>query len=210
MTKVLIVDDHAVVREGLKQIISRTPDITVADEATNGAEALEKVLKKRYDVVVLDISMPDRSGLDVLKEIKTHKPELAVLMLTVHPEEQYAVRTLRAGASGYLTKKSAPKELVDAIRQVSTGGRYITSSLAEKWAFALGNDSEKPPHEALSDREYQVMCMIASGKTHKEMAQEMFLSPKTISTYRSRILLKMGMKTDADLARYAARHGLIE
>lgn len=210
MTRILIVDDHAVVREGLKEIVSRTRDMVVADEAANGAEALEKVLKKNYDVVVLDISMPDKSGLDVLKEIKNRKPKLAVLMLTVHPEGQYAVRSLRAGASGYLTKKSAPGELVEAIRKVSSGGRYVTSSLAETWAFGLAADSEKPPHETLSDREYEVMCKLASGKTAKEIAEEMFLSPITISTYRSRIMEKMGMKNNVELALYAIRNELID
>lgn len=210
MTRILVVDDHEVVREGLKQIISRSRDMVVADEAGNGAEALEKVQRKNYDVVVLDISMPDRSGLDVLKEIKSQKPELAVLMLTVHPEGQYAVRTLRAGASGYLTKKSVSKELVEAIRKVSSGGRYITASLAERLAFGLGSDSEKPLHETLSDREYEVMCKLASGKTVKEIAEELSLSPLTVSTHRSRIMEKMGMKNNVELALYAIRNELID
>ncbi len=210
MIKILIADDHAIVREGLKQILAETSDMVVADEACNGQEVISKVRKGKFDVVMLDISMPGRSGLDILKQLKSLKPELPVLILSVHPEDQYAVRVLRAGASGYLTKESTPDELIKAIRRVSLGRKYITSSLAEKLAFDLEIDTEKPIHKKLSDREYEVMCMIASGKTLKKIAEELFLSVKTISTYRSRILEKMKMKKNAELTYYAIKHELID
>jgi len=199
-----------VVREGLKQILSETPDIVVAGEASTAQEVLNEVWENDYDVVLLDISMPGRNGLDILKELKSVKPDVHVLVLSVHPEEQYAVRMLRAGASGYLTKESAPDELIAAIRKVSLGGKYVRSSLAERLAFNLGVDAEKPPHERLSDREYQVMCMIASGKTVNEIAGEILLSVKTISTYRSRMLKKMDMKNSAELIHYAIKHRLVD
>ena len=205
-----MVDDHAIVRQGMKQILSDSTDMVVADEASTGQEAIEKVRKKNYDVVVLDISMPDGSGLQILKELKSVKPKISVLILSIHPEEEYAVRSLREGASGYLTKASAPNELIAAIREVSQGRKYVTSSLAEKLAHELSRDYEKSPHERLSDRELEVLCMIASGKHIKEIAKEMHLSPYTVRTYRSRILQKMGVKTNVDLTRYAMKHGLIE
>lgn len=210
MIKILIADDHPVVRQGLKDIIKETPDMMVGDEASNGQETLEKVRKSDFDIVLLDISMPGRSGLDILKELKSEKPELSVLILSMHPEEQYAVRALKAGASGYLTKESAPDELIAAIRKASKGRKYITSSLAEKLAFYLEIENERPLHEALSDREYEVMRMIASGKTITEIAGKLFLSVKTISTYRSRILEKMGMKSNAELTHYALKNRLVE
>jgi two-component system invasion response regulator UvrY len=208
--KILIADDHTIVREGLKQIVLETPDMVVADEAITGHEVLDKALKNDYDVVVLDITMPGISGLDVLKQMKKQKPKLSILVLTMHPEEQYAVRALKSGASGYLTKESASEELIHAIRQISSGRKYITSSLAEKLAFGIEKDAEKPLHETLSDREYQVFCMIASGKTVKEISESLFLSAKTVSTYRARILEKMNMKNNAELTRYAIKHGLVE
>jgi len=171
---------------------------------------LNKALKDDYDVVILDITMPGINGLDVLKQIKAQKPKLPILMLSVHPEEQYAVRTLKAGASGYLTKESAPDELIAAIRKVSVGKKYVSSSLAEKLALDLEIDHEKPLHETLSDREYQVMCMIASGKMLNEVADEPYLSVKTVSTYRTRILEKMNMKSNIELTHYAIKHGLVE
>ncbi len=209
MIRLLIADDHAVVRKGMKQILADTRDIVVADEAGNGREALEKIRKNDYDMVLLDISMPGRDGLEVLKELKNLKPKLPVLMLSMYPEEQYAVRSLRSGASGYLTKDSAPDELISAIRKVSAGGKYVSASLAEKLALKLGADLEKPFHETLSDREYQVMCMIASGKTVKEIGEELSLSVKTVSTYRARILMKMRLKSNADLTRYAIDNKLV-
>ena len=184
--------------------------MVVAGEASTSQEVLNEVWGKDYDVVLLDISMPGRDGLDILKELKSVKPEVHVLVLSVHPEEQYAVRVLRAGASGYLTKESAPDELIAAIRKVSMGGKYVRSSLAERLAFDLGIDGEKAPHERLSDREYQVMCMIASGKTGNEIAGELLLSAKTISTYRSHILGKMDMNSSAELIHYAIKHRLVD
>ena len=210
MIKILIADDHAIVREGLKQIVAETADIIVADEATSGHEALEKVWDNEYDVVILDISMPGRDGVDILKQLRGHKPHLPILVLSMHPEEQYAVRVLKAGAAGYLTKESAPDELITAIRRVSTGRKYVSSSLAEKLAFDLEHDAKKPRHEILSDREYQVMCMIASGKRVQEIAEELCLSVKTVSTYRARILEKMKMTNNAELMRYAMKHELVE
>jgi len=210
MLKILIADDHAIVRQGLKQILADIPDQAIIDEAANGNEVLSKVRKNTYDVLILDISMPGLSGLDVLKQLKIERPDLNVLMLSMHPEEQYAIRALKAGAAGYLTKESAPEELVAAIKKVSMGRKYVTASLAEKLAFDLGERSERPPHEYLSDREFQVLRLIASGKTVKEIAEDMFLSIKTISTYRSRILEKMNMKTNAELTHYAIKNGLID
>ncbi|MEE9120417.1 MAG: response regulator transcription factor [Syntrophobacteria bacterium] len=210
MIEILIADDHAIVREGLKQIVADTSDMIVIDEASDGHEVLALLSKNNYDVVVLDMAMPGLTGLDVLKQIKRETPKLPVLILSVHPEEQYAVRALKAGASGYLTKESAPDELITAIRKVSMGGKYITSFLAEKLAFELEVDTEKPPHKTLSDREFQVMCMIAKGRTIKNIAEELFLSPKTVSTYRSRILEKMKMKSNEELTHYAINNHLID
>ncbi len=209
MIKVLIADDHTLVRKGLKQILLDTKDIERADEAKDGKETIAKVSKKDYDLVLLDISLPGRSGIDVLKQIKISKPGLPVLILSMHPEEQYAVRSLKAGAAGYLTKESAPNELIDAIRKIASGGKYITTSLAEKLADEIGHDLEKPLHENLSDREYQVMCLIASGKTVKQIADDLNLSVKTISTHRARILRKMNMENNAQLTHYAIKNGLV-
>ena len=210
MIKLIIADDHPIVREGLKQIIADSLHFTVSDEAGNGPELLDKVRKEDFDVIILDLKMPGMDGLDVLKQLKIEKPRIPVIILTVHPEAQYALRILRAGASGYLTKESVSAELITAIRKVHRGGKYISPSLAEKIAFALDTDSEKMLHETLSDREYQVMYMIASGKTVTEIAEELNLSVKTISTYRARILEKMNMKTNAELTRYAFQNSLIE
>jgi two-component system, NarL family, invasion response regulator UvrY len=209
MIKILVADDHPIVRQGLKQILSEYPDMTVADEAGNGKEVLSKVAKKDYDIVLLDISMPGRNGLDILKELKTKKPKLPVLVLSIYPEDQYAVRVLKLGASGYLTKESVPEELVAAIRKVARGRKYVSNYLAEKLASDLEINAEKPLHENLSDREYQVMFMIASGKRLKEISEELSLSIKTISTYRSRIMDKMKMKNNAELIRYALQNSLV-
>ncbi|MGB8952166.1 MAG: response regulator transcription factor [Candidatus Aminicenantales bacterium] len=210
MIKILIADDHAIVREGLKQILAEVPNWVVAAEAGCGHEVAEKLKKGHFDIVMLDISMPDKSGLDVLKEIKKKLPKLPVLILSVHPEEQYAIRVLKSGASGYLTKDSAPEELIKAIRIALQGRKYVSPSLAERLALDLDRDIDKPPHETLSDREYQVLCLLARGKPVKQIAKELFLSIKTISTYRTRILEKMGMKTTADLIQYAIKNSLIE
>jgi DNA-binding NarL/FixJ family response regulator len=207
--KILIADDHPIVRAGFKQVISDMPDMLVADEAGNGQEVLNLIGKKDYDLVLLDISMPGRSGLEILKDLKSEKPKLPVLILSIYPEEQYAIRALRAGASGYMTKASAPNELILAIRKISEGGKYISASLAEKLAYYLDGDAAKPPHETLSDREYQVMLMIASGKTVTEIANELCLSVKTISTYRTHILEKMKMKNNAEITLYAVQNKLV-
>ncbi len=209
MIKILVADDHTIVREGLKQIVGEVDDMAVADEAGNGQEALSKIREGEYDVVLLDISMPGRSGLEILKDIRAERPKLPVLILSMHSEEQYAIRALRAGASGYLTKASAPDELIGAIRKVSRGRKYVTASLAEKLALELDADTRKPPHETLSDREYQVMLMLAAGKSVTEIADELCLSVKTISTYRSRILEKMNMKKNAELTLYAVQNHLV-
>ena len=210
MIKILIADDHPIVRQGLKQILSEEPDIEVVGEAQNSQEVLELVRKQHWDIVILDITMPGRGGLDVLKELKHERPKLPVLMLSVHPEDQYAVRALKAHASGYLTKDSAPEELVKAIRKILRGGKYISSTLAEKLAFDLETETDKPLHETLSDRESQVMLMIASGKTISQIAEELSLSVKTIGTYRTRILEKMKLKTNAELTHYVFKNKLIE
>jgi two-component system invasion response regulator UvrY len=203
-------DDHAIVREGLKHIIAKTDDMTVAGEADNGQQLLDKVREQRFDVLLLDIGMPGRNGLEVLKQIKTDLPRLPVLVLTIYPEEQYALRVLRAGASGYLTKESAPERLVEAIRKVSAGGRYVSPTLAERLAVEAAGDISKPLHESLSDREYQVFCMIALGKTASEIADELSLSVKTISTHRARLLQKMQMKNNSELTHYAMQNHLVD
>lgn len=210
MLKILIADDHPVVRRGLKQIIADTPDMVVGDEATNGWEVLSKARAGDCDVVLLDIAMPGKDGLDVLTQLKYEKPRLPILMLSTYPEEQFAIRALRAGASGYLTKDSAPDELVGAIRKVSAGGKYVSPSLAEKLALDLQRSGKQLPHETLSDQEYRVMCLIASGKTVSEIARELSLSVKTISTYRSRLLKKMGMRSNAELTHYAMSRRLVD
>ena len=209
MIHALIADDHTIVREGLKQILSETTDITVADVASTGQEVIEKVRANSYDVVLLDISMPGKTGLEVLKQIKTEHPDVPVLILTMYPEAQYAIRALKAGASGYLIKESTPDELVKAVRTVSEGRRYVSTSLAERLAFDLTGDSDRLAHELLSDREYQVMCRIASGRTVSQIAEELSLSVKTISTYRSRLLEKLSLKNNAELTHYAIQNQLI-
>ncbi len=206
---VLIADDHAIVREGLKQIISGSGNISVAGEAENAQQAIQKVRAGGFDVLLLDISMPDRNGIDVLKQVKKEFPALPVLMLTMHREDQYAIRAIKAGASGYLTKQSAPAELVNALHEVAAGRKYITPSLAEEMANLIGDDPAKPLHETLSDREYQTLVMIASGKTVTEIAVELSLSVKTISMYRARLLQKMRLRHNAELTHYALRHKLV-
>lgn len=208
MINVLIADDHAIVRDGLKQIFKETSDIVVTGEAANGAEVIEKISKNRYDVVVLDISMPGRGGLDVIKHIKTHYPAIPVLVLSMYSEDQYAVRVLKAGASGYLTKETASEQLIMAVRKISEGRKYISADLAEKLASSLDENRQKAVHEKLSDREFQVLQLIGSGMTVGQIAEELSLSVKTISTNRARILKKMNMKNNAELICYAIRHGL--
>jgi DNA-binding NarL/FixJ family response regulator len=209
MIKVLIADDHNMVRKGLKQLLEETNDIIPVGEACNGNEVIDFVFKVDYDVLLLDITMPGMSSLDVMKQLRSTRPELKVLVLSMHPEEQYAVRFIRAGASGYLTKDHAPEELIEAIRKVAEGRKYISPSLAERLAKVLETGTEKPVHEYLSDREFQILCLIAVGKAPMEIADELSLSVKTISTYRARILRKMDMKTNAELMFYAIHNQLV-
>jgi DNA-binding NarL/FixJ family response regulator len=210
MIKVLLVDDHTIVREGLKQILADSQTITVVGEAASGQEALSRLGKEKFDVVVLDISLEDRSGLDVLKQAKSYWPELPILILTMHREDEYAVRSLRAGAAGYVTKKSAPKELVAAIEKVAGGGRYVSPALAERLVFALEPGRAGAPHESLSDREFQVFSLLVAGNRITDIAAQLCLSVKTVSTHRSKILEKMKMRSTADLVRYAVENRLIK
>jgi DNA-binding NarL/FixJ family response regulator len=208
--KVFIADDHQIVREGLKQILSATSDILVVAEASNGKEVLKKARIIDFNVLVLDISMPGKSGLEVLKDLKNEKSEVIILILSIHPEERFALRLLKAGASGYLTKESAADELVQAIRIVASGKRYITKALAEKLAFDLIEDRDKPLHEQLSQREFQVMVKLGQGKTLTNIATDLFISIKTVSTYRSRILEKLKMTSNAEIIRYCIDHRLVD
>lgn len=208
--RVFIADDHAIVRAGLKQILADSPDMTVAGEAENGLDAIKLFRKTKCHVMLLDISMPDKSGIDVLKQVKKENPDLAVLMLSMHREDQYAIRSLKAGASGYLTKQSAPKELVTAIRQVAAGQKYVSAALAQELATLVGEDHAVPLHNTLSDREYQTLTMIASGKTVSAIAEELSLSVKTVSEYRARLLVKMKLKNSAELTHYAIKNHLVE
>ncbi len=209
MIRVLIADDHAVVRAGVKQILADTADIQVVAEANNGQEAIGLARKGICDVVLLDLSMPGRGGLETLKELKDEMPRLPVLILTMHPEDQYAIRTIRAGASGYLTKQGVPDELITAIRTVSAGKRYITPAVAEKLADEVKHDADQPLHAILSNREYQILILIAQGKTVSQIGLELNLSVKTISTYRARVLEKMEMRSNAELTHYAFQQQLV-
>ena len=208
MIRILIADDHAVVRKGVRHILLELPDKVVAHEAADSTEVMKRVKKDDYDIVLLDIAMPGKDGLETLKEIKSERPKLPVLILSMFPEEQFALRALKSGASGYLTKESIPEELIRAIQKIIKGGKYISESFSDELLVSMGRDVEQLPHEALSDREYQVMLMIASGKTRKEIAEKLFLSVKTVSTYRTRILEKMELKTNADLTNYVNQHNL--
>jgi DNA-binding NarL/FixJ family response regulator len=207
--RLLVADDHAVVRSGIRHVIQETGDIVVADEAASGAEVLEKAAKGAFEVILLDISMPGRGGLDVLKELRLRNTGAAVLVLSIYPEEQYAVRALRSGAAGYLTKESAPEELIAAIRKVASGGKYVSAAMAERLATTLATPASGLLHEQLSDREYQIMCMMASGKTQTQIAEELSLSVKTIGTYRARILAKTGLRSNAEITRYALENKLV-
>lgn len=208
MIKVLIADDHAVVRNGLKQIVHELTGMHIAGEACNGQEVLEMVRNEHWDVLVLDLSMPVRGGLEVLHDVKLMAPALPVLILSMYPESQYGIRALRAGASGYMNKECALDELVMAIEKVVAGGKYITPMLAERLAYELSGTLRKEPHELLSDREYDVMCMIGAGKSPDQIARELSLSIKTISTYRARVLQKLNLKNNAELIRYVLEHNL--
>ena len=206
--KILIADDHPIVREGMKQIIAKASDMTIGGEALNGQETLARIEAEEFDAVVLDINMPGRDGLEILKEIRKSRPTLPVLLLSMYSEDQVAVRALKAGASGFLNKESAPRELVQALRKIIGGGKYVSEALAEKLALGLDANLKAAEHEELSDREFQVLKMIASGKEVGEIAEELFISVKTVRTYRDRIMEKMNLKNDVELARYAIKNNL--
>jgi two-component system, NarL family, invasion response regulator UvrY len=209
MIRVMIADDHPVVRKGVRQILCETEDIVVVAEATSGSEVLGHMESDPCDIVLLDLTMPDSDGLDLLKTLRRQWPRTPILVLTMHSGDEFAVRTLRAGASGFLTKESAPGELIGAIRRIVSGGRYISTEVAERIAVHLGPRAERLPHERLSDREYQVLQLIASGKSTREMAELLSLSGKTVGTYRARILEKMNFNSTAELVAYAVRHRLL-
>lgn len=209
ITKILIADSHAIVREGLKQILAEIPNMLVAGEASNAQELLQKIRTDSWDVLVMDISLPDKNGLDLLKQIKIEFPKLPILILSTQAEESYALRILKVGASGYLDKESAPEQLIKAIQKVAEGGQYVSQSITEKLIFDLRTDTEKPLHKNLSDREFQILCMIALGNTLTEISKELNLSIKTVSTYRGKLLQKMGMKNNAELVRYAITNKLL-
>jgi DNA-binding NarL/FixJ family response regulator len=210
MIKVLIADDHKIFRAGVKRLIEESPDIAVTGEASDGFDALEKLRKEEWDVVLLDINMPNKSGLDILRQMKTEKPKLPILILSMYPEEQYAIRALKAGAAGYLTKDSESEELTAAIHKVVRGGRYATPALLEKLLFELDGDRNVLPHHTLSAREHQIFEQIVKGKSLTEIAETMNLSVKTVSTYRTRILEKMHKENNAELIHYAIEHNLYD
>jgi DNA-binding NarL/FixJ family response regulator len=210
MIRVLIADDHAIVRRGLKQILAETSDIAVTGEAETGFQAIKIARQDVFDVMLLDISLPDKNGIEVLKQIKKDRPKLAVLMLSMHTEHEFAVRALKAGAAGYLNKQGAPAQLVTAIRHVVAGKKFVSPAVAEELAKALGEDLEQAPHAALSDREFQSLCLIASGKSLSGIAAELHLSPKTVSVYRARLLEKLKLRNNSDLTRYAIKYHLGE
>ncbi|BBE49947.1 Response regulator UvrY [Ferriphaselus amnicola] len=208
--KILVVDDHAILRKGLKQILDDTPDLRVTGEAGSGMEAIQQVQSEEFDMVLLDISMPDKHGIDVLKQIKQIHPNLPVLMLSMHAEDQYALRSIKTGAAGYLNKQSAPAQLVTAIRQVASGKKYISSELAEQLAEGLTQGYQELLHQKLSNREYQTLCLMASGKTLTEIGEAMSLSVKTVSVYRARLLEKMNLRNNAEAIHYAISNHLLE
>ena len=210
MTRIVVADDHTIVREGLKQILAGQPDFEVVAEASDGHEVMKRVRELEFDVLLLDMSMPGKSGVELIKQVKAEKPRLRVLVLTMHEEHQYAVRAIRAGASGYLTKEGASSQLVTALRKVAAGGAYISAEVAEQLALNAMPDSQGPLHGTLSDREFQVFRMIAEGKSVSEIAERLNLSVKTVSTHKSNVLQKMNMSTTGELIRYALENNLVE
>lgn len=210
MTRILVADDHPLLRSGLRQVLAHEPDLLVAGEAEDSEQVLQCVEQEPWDIVILDITMPGRSGLDVLRDLRKKRPDLPVLVLSMHAEDQFAVRAIKAGANGYISKDNAATEVVRAIRKILTGKKYVSPRLAEILADALNSETDRPLHETLSDREFQVLCQLASGKTVSQIAAEVSLSVKTVSTYRARILEKMGMRNNAELTRYAIQNGLVE
>lgn len=210
MIRILLVDDHTIFREGVKQVLQQTPNIRVVAEARSGRLALDALDRDDVDAVVMDINMPDGSGLETLRQIRSLAPQMPVLILSMYPEDQYAIRVLRAGASGYLSKDAAPDNLVHAVQKVAGGGRYVSAAVAEQLAARVGVETEGAPHESLSEREFQVFRLLAEGLAVSEVADQLAISAKTVSTYRSRILSKIGLKTNVELTRYAISHGLVE
>ena len=210
MIRIVIADDHAIVREGLKQVLGAAGDMTVTGEAQNGSEVMQRVRADEFDVLLLDMSMPGKSGVELIKQVHNEKPKLRILVLSMHEEEQYAVRALKAGAAGYLTKESASDQLVAAIRKVAAGGAFITAAVAEQFVLGAMSRTDGPPHAALSDREFQVFEMLVSGKTITDIAERLNLSVKTVSTHKARIMQKMGMTNQAELIRYALSHHLLD
>ncbi len=210
MIRIVIADDHTIVREGLKQVLAAAGDLTVIAEAQNGGEVMQRVRELEFDVLLLDMSMPGKSGIELIKQVRNEKPKLRILVLSMHEEEQYAVRALKAGAAGYLTKESASDQLVAAIRKVAAGGAYITSAVAEQFALGAMANTSGPPHAALSDREYQVFEMLVAGKSVTDIAERLNLSVKTVSTHKARIMQKMNMTNPAELIRYAINHRLVD
>jgi DNA-binding NarL/FixJ family response regulator len=210
MIRIVVADDHTIVREGLKQLLSAAPDLSVVGEAQDGHQVLERVRALDFDVLLLDMSMPGKSGIELIKQVHSEKPKLRILVLSMHEEEQYAVRAIKAGASGYLTKDSASAQLVSAIRKVAGGGAFITDSVAQQLALGAMPQTEGPPHSALSDREFQVFRELVSGKAVSEIAAELNLSVKTVSTHKARIMQKMNMNNPAELIRYAIHHRLVD
>ena len=208
MINILIVDDHLIVREGIKRIIDDVPDMNIVAEASSGQEAIDLILENLYDLILLDISMPEKNGLQTLKLIKKHKKNTPVLMLSMHSEEQYAMRTIKAGASGYMTKETASHQLVTAIRKINGGRKFISKEVAELLTTDLYHDEDKDPHENLSDREFEIFKLIASGKTIKTIASDLSISPKTVSTFRSRILKKLDLRNNADIIHYVVDYKL--
>ena len=210
MIRIVIADDHTIVREGLKQVLGAAGDMTVTGEAQNGSEVMQRVRADEFDVLLLDMSMPGKSGVELIKQVHNEKPKLRILVLSMHEEEQYAVRALKAGAAGYLTKESASDQLVAAIRKVAAGGAFITAAVAEQFVLGAMSRTDGPPHAALSDREFQVFEMLVSGKTITDIAERLNLSVKTVSTHKARIMQKMGMTNQAELIRYALSHHLLD
>lgn len=210
MIRVVIADDHTIVREGLKQILRADPELAIAGEARDGAEAIDCVRRLDFDVLLLDMSMPKKSGIELIKQIKNERPKLRILVLSMHEEQQYAVRAIKSGASGYLTKESAPAQLISAIRKVAAGGAFISAAVAEQLALGAMPQTDGPPHTALSDREYEVFQLLVAGKTVSDIASQLNLSVKTVSTHKARLMEKMGMTNHAELIRYALAHRLVD
>ncbi len=210
MINILVVDDHALIRKGLKQLLEDNPDLKVAGEAENGLQALQMLREQHFDLMLLDIALPDIHGIDVLKKLRTEQPDLKIIVLSMYPQEQYGVRSLKAGAMGYINKQSAPETLLGAIQHVISGKRYISETLTEQLLNNLIGESQDLMHQSLSNREYQTLCLMASGKTLTEISETMLLSPKTISVYRNRMLEKMGFKNNAEAVRYAITYHLVE